>query len=122
MIIALAWLWQGLVLAGLAFVLLRALPNVNAATRHAMWWAALLAVLCIPLVLSARGVQDVLPGVPAAPVTDARVWAPLGRVASLGTSCGGLCARVWPARHRGWSHSGRAAGRCGARSGDHARA
>jgi beta-lactamase regulating signal transducer with metallopeptidase domain len=93
MIIALAWLWQGLVLAGLAFVLLRALPNVNAATRHAMWWAALLAVLCIPLVLSARGVQDVLPGVPAAPVTDG--FAPALVLPAAPTWVGLLCASAW---------------------------
>jgi hypothetical protein len=93
MIIALAWLWQGLVLAGLAFLLLRALPNVNAATRHAMWWAALVAVLCIPLVLLAGGMQDVLPGVPAAPVTDG--FAPALVLPAAPTWVGLLCASAW---------------------------
>jgi beta-lactamase regulating signal transducer with metallopeptidase domain len=93
MIIALAWLWQGLVLAGLACLLVRALPHVNAATRHAIWWAALVAVLCIPLVLSAGGVREVLPGVPPAPVRKA--FAPALVVPAAPNWVGALCASAW---------------------------
>src|SRR5918993_1750883 len=64
MSIALTWLWQGLALAGLTVLLLRLLPHLNAATRHAIWWAALIAVLCIPLVLVAGTVRHLLPGLP----------------------------------------------------------
>ena len=72
MSIALTWLWQGLALAGLTVLLLRLLPHLNAATRHAIWWAALVAVLCVPLVLAAGSVRHVLPGV-AAPFAEGGV-------------------------------------------------
>jgi beta-lactamase regulating signal transducer with metallopeptidase domain len=64
MSIALTWLWQGLAVAGLTVLLLRLLPHLNAATRHAIWWAGLVAVLCIPLVLAVGAVRHLLPGVP----------------------------------------------------------
>lgn len=36
-----AWLWQGVVLTAAVALLLRLVPRANAATRHAVWWAAL---------------------------------------------------------------------------------
>ena len=44
-----AWLWQGVLLAALVDLLLRVTPRVNAATRHAIWWVALLGIASIPL-------------------------------------------------------------------------
>jgi beta-lactamase regulating signal transducer with metallopeptidase domain len=93
MIIALTWLWQGLVLAGLTFLLLAALPHLNSATRHALWWAALIGVLCIPLVLAVGAVRDVLAGAPPAPAMDvvdpALVLPPAPDWMSV------LCASAW---------------------------
>ncbi len=93
MTIAFTWLWQGLALAGLTVLLLRALPQLNAATRHAMWWAALVSVLCIPLVLAAGAGRDVLPGLPPAPesqgVQPALVLPPAPGWVGL------LCASTW---------------------------
>jgi D-alanyl-D-alanine endopeptidase (penicillin-binding protein 7) len=93
MIIGLTWLWQGLVLTGLTFLLLCALPHVNATTRHAMWWAALLAVLCIPLVLAAGAIGDVLPGVP--PASDMNGFAPALVLPAAPNWVGPLCASAW---------------------------
>ncbi len=42
-------LWQGLLLTGLAALGLRCVPRVNAATRHAVWFAVLLWVALLPL-------------------------------------------------------------------------
>src|SRR5688500_3045117 len=92
MTIALTWLWQGLALAGLTALLLRALPHLNAATRHMIWWAALVAVLCIPLVLVAGTVGDVLPG--PLPPEGERVRPALVLPAAPGW-VGLLCALAW---------------------------
>lgn len=58
------WLWQGLALALVVLAALRCLPRLSAATRHHVWWVALLAVLALPFV-QARG-QTEQPG-PALP-------------------------------------------------------
>jgi beta-lactamase regulating signal transducer with metallopeptidase domain len=51
MSILVTWLWQGLVVAAAAAVLLRCVPRASADTRHAMCWATLAAVVCIPIAL-----------------------------------------------------------------------
>lgn len=43
-----AWLWQGLAIAAVASLLVHAMPRLNAATRHAIWWSALAMVLVHP--------------------------------------------------------------------------
>ena len=43
------WLWQGLAIACFTALALRAIPWLNAATRHVIWWLALAAVLAIPV-------------------------------------------------------------------------
>ena len=45
---ALNSIWLGLLLAGLASVMVRLLPRSNAATRHAIWFTALLLVMATP--------------------------------------------------------------------------
>ena len=64
MTILFAWLWQGLVVAALTGIVLRAMPRLNAATRHLAWWVALIAVLSIPLLLITFTSLDTLPGRP----------------------------------------------------------
>ena len=93
MSIALTWLWQGLALAGLTVLLLRLLPHLNAATRHAIWWAALVAVLCIPLVLAAGTVRHLLPVLPP-PVLRAGVQ-PALVLPPAPDWVGVLCASAW---------------------------
>jgi beta-lactamase regulating signal transducer with metallopeptidase domain len=46
----LTWLVHGLAIAMVTRFALRALPGLSAATRYAMWWAALVLVLMLPLV------------------------------------------------------------------------
>src|SRR5688572_12963472 len=46
----LTWLVHGLAIALVARFALRALPGLSAATRYAMWWAALVLVLILPIV------------------------------------------------------------------------
>jgi BlaR1 peptidase M56 len=47
--IVLAWLWQGIALAGAIALILRCARRLNAATRHVVWWATLSAVILLPL-------------------------------------------------------------------------
>ncbi len=42
-------LWQAVAVAGLVWLALRFLPRINAATRYAIWWAALAVVLVLPV-------------------------------------------------------------------------
>jgi Zn-dependent protease with chaperone function len=51
-------MWQGLIVAGVAALLVRAFPRLNAATRHAIWWISLVMVVIHPWTPS---------GVPLAP-------------------------------------------------------
>jgi len=48
MTLILTWLWQGLVIAWTIQAAVWTMPRLNAATRHAIWWLALAAVLAIP--------------------------------------------------------------------------
>src|SRR5262245_40249268 len=54
MTILAGWLWQGCALAAVTALALRCFPRLNAATRHAIWWLALIAVLLLPLAQPAR--------------------------------------------------------------------
>ena len=45
MTLIVTWLWQGLAIAWITAAAVRAMPRLNAATRHAVWWLALAAVL-----------------------------------------------------------------------------
>ena len=47
--ILLNWLWQGMALALLVALGLRARPAMNAATRERVWWLALIAVAAMPI-------------------------------------------------------------------------
>ncbi|HEX5736653.1 MAG TPA: M56 family metallopeptidase [Blastocatellia bacterium] len=42
-------LWQGVLLVAVVWCLLKAIPRLNATTRYAIWWAALIAVVCLPI-------------------------------------------------------------------------
>ncbi len=42
-------LWQALAVAAVMWFILRLMPRVNAATRHAVWWAVLALVVLMPL-------------------------------------------------------------------------
>lgn len=42
------WLWQGMALALAATIVLRPCRRLNAATRHVIWWAVLVAILALP--------------------------------------------------------------------------
>ena len=44
-------LWQALTVAAVMWFLLRLMPRVNAATRHAVWWAVLALVVLMPLTI-----------------------------------------------------------------------
>ena len=44
MTLIVTWLWQGLAIAWITAAAVRAMPRLNAATRHAVWWLALAAV------------------------------------------------------------------------------
>jgi beta-lactamase regulating signal transducer with metallopeptidase domain len=64
MTLIVTWLWQGLALAWVTAAAVRAMPRLNAATRHAVWWLALAAVLAIPV---AHGLARIITGTPSTP-------------------------------------------------------
>ena len=51
------WLWQGLVIAALTALIVRTLPRLNAATRHVIWWLALVVVLIQPWTTAAPPIE-----------------------------------------------------------------
>ena len=51
-----SWLWEGVVIVLLVSAMLRGLRRVDAATRYAIWWGTLLAIICWPAVTLARAV------------------------------------------------------------------
>ena len=64
MTLIVTWLWQGLVIAWITAAAVRAMPRLNAATRHVVWWLALAAVLAIPV---AHGLAAISTGTPSTP-------------------------------------------------------
>lgn len=42
-------LWQAVALAAAAWVAMRSMPRMNAATRHVLWWAVLSVILVLPM-------------------------------------------------------------------------
>ena len=64
MTLIVTWLWQGLAIAWITAAAVRVMPRLNAATRHAVWWLALAAVLAIPV---AHGLAAITTGAPPAP-------------------------------------------------------
>ena len=44
-------LWQALAVAAVMWFVLRLMPRVNAATRHAVWWAVLALVVLMPFTI-----------------------------------------------------------------------
>ncbi len=59
-----SWLWQGVAVAWITVAAVWAMPRLNAATRHAIWWLALGAVLAIP---AAQALATIAPGTQPAP-------------------------------------------------------
>ena len=64
MTLIVAWLWQGLAIAWFTAAAARVMPRLNAATRHAIWWLALAAVLALPV---AHRLAAITTGAPPAP-------------------------------------------------------
>ena len=46
----LTWLWQGVAVALVVSLLLRAARKLNASTRHVIWWTTLVVVLALPAI------------------------------------------------------------------------
>src|SRR4051794_11391794 len=93
MTIVLTWLWQGLAVAALTVLVLRAMPWLNAATRHVACWVGLAAVLGIPLVLVAAALRDATPGL-LLPVTQDSIQ-PAVVLPAAPDWVGVFCARAW---------------------------
>jgi hypothetical protein len=54
MTLIVTWLWQGLAIAWITAASVRAMPRLNAATRHAVWWLALAGLGLSPSVFLCR--------------------------------------------------------------------
>lgn len=76
MTLLVAWLWQGLLLVAILQLVLRALPRVNAATRHLAWWIALLTILLLPVFtgLGSGYPADAVPTISSAAPEAASAW------------------------------------------------
>ena len=73
MTLIVTWLWQGVAIAWITAAAVRAMPRLNAATRHAVWWLALAAVLVIPI---AHELAAITSGHTLAARTDTRSMRP----------------------------------------------
>lgn len=65
MTVLVTWLWQGVAVAGVAALFVRAFPRLNAATRHAIWWISLVVVILHPWTPSGVPFEPVLGSVRA---------------------------------------------------------
>jgi beta-lactamase regulating signal transducer with metallopeptidase domain len=65
-------LWIGAAVAAAAWVVLRQFPRINAATRYAIWWAVLAAVVAVPAVSLYGSAPEAAPqsAVPGPAVTE----------------------------------------------------
>jgi beta-lactamase regulating signal transducer with metallopeptidase domain len=71
-----AWIWQGLALAAGTALVLRFCGRLDAATRHAIWWSVLAAVLVLPWLYAIDRASDAGPGVVPAAAAPLVVAAP----------------------------------------------
>ena len=70
-------LWLALAVAAVMWFALRLMPRVNAATRHAVWWAVLALVVLMPL-------ATLLPRpVPPVPLLTTAAYAPAPPITSV---------------------------------------
>jgi TonB family protein len=73
-------LWEGALIVGAAWVCLRCLPRLGAATRYAIWLCTLASLVLVPVLTVALAVQ------PAQPVTDVPVPSAMSVVLATGTA------------------------------------
>lgn len=102
----LTWLVHGLAIALVTRFALRALPGVSAATRYAVWWAALVLVLLLPVVRGIAAGSE--PGVhlSAAPVASSvSVQGDAGGPTGVGARAGEAAALVVAPAPSGLSQS-----------------
>jgi hypothetical protein len=74
MTLIVSWLWQGLAIAWITAAAVRAMPRLSAATRYAVWWLALGAVLAIPVAHGIAGITVAAPPIPDATRYRRRRW------------------------------------------------
>lgn len=67
-------LWLAIAVAGIVWIALRLMPRINAATRHAVWWAVLALIVLMPV---ATLVPRTAPAVVSAAQTESQVQAPV---------------------------------------------
>jgi beta-lactamase regulating signal transducer with metallopeptidase domain len=70
------WTWQGLLVAMAAALVVRALPRLDGAARHATWWGALLLVLVLPATWSGDGRPPAATVIPLSAIPDATLVLP----------------------------------------------
>jgi len=86
-----ASLWQGVLIVGAVWIALRSLPRLGAATRYAIWFCALVALVAIPIftVSSATSLRVLPTATPVADRAAVKTFDASARVASksdVGTS------------------------------------
>jgi TonB family protein len=83
--VVLTGLWQGVLIAGAVWLVLRSLRGLGAATRHAIWLCALVALLVVPIVTVALTARQPAPP-RIATSADALAAAPAHRAAPVAHS------------------------------------
>ena len=75
MILLITWLWQGIAVACATATVLARARALDAATRHAVWWAATAAVVSLPAVHALAALDaEPIPSDAALPVPPAPDW------------------------------------------------
>jgi beta-lactamase regulating signal transducer with metallopeptidase domain len=77
MIVLATWLWQGIAIVCVTALLLSLARNAAAATRHAIWWVALAAVVLLPFVPALQRSLSWQPGILSPQALPAEAAVPL---------------------------------------------
>ena len=85
-------LWQGALVAAVALAVVRAVPSRDATTRYAIWFAALLALVAVPILAALSNTGALLLAAARPQITDGRWTLSLIPVTSL--AHGGIALSV----------------------------
>ena len=89
-------LWQGALVAAVALAVVRAVPSRDATTRYAIWFAALLALVAVPILAALSNTGALLLAAARPQITDGRWTLSLIPVTSLAHGTASLVPAVLP--------------------------
>src|SRR5690348_335992 len=87
-------LWLAIAVAAVVWLALRLMPRINAATRHAVWWAVLALIVVMPFAML---VPRTAPAVASGALTESQIQAPVLAAPAASIAPGGPTAAAAPA-------------------------